>query len=257
MRHGIFWLVMILVAGPIPMGQAYQVISNVTDPYQPPSAIQFKHWDSLPLAVLVDGGKLGDADGVELVREAIRAWNQVPKARQVFHEDLTVAEMDFNVTNAGVDYGRAFVPGGVPDGIVEVVFDQDGALLEAMFGDVSMVLGVGVTLFNEATGEILDGMLVLNGAISSTITADHLSTAVHEFGHILGLAHTTVGAQNTAFEELLGKTVVGLAPINPSHVPTMWWSSIFPDDRYGRTLEWDDQLGLVELYPESTGGGHE
>lgn len=235
-----------------PMAFAYGQLSNVEDPTILPEKIHFKKWQQLPIKIKVDGGSLAGQDGVALVREAVSVWNQVPQARQVFDENIVVDGVDYTLENLGVDYGLGFTgnESAASDGIVEVVFDADGAIFSALFGESVQLLGLGITIADFNTGEIVDGILLLNGTIPSSKEADLLATMVHELGHILGLTHTTVGAQNKA---LLGKSGIvpeGLQFMEPAGIPTMWWSAIYPDDRLGRSLALDDMLGLIHLYGE-------
>lgn len=135
----------------------------------------------------------------------------------------------------------------VQDDINDVVFDNDEMILANIFGfgTNSGILGIGDTRVLVATGEILEATLIINGTIPSTPSADLLATTVHEFGHIWGLAHTPIGGINTnsAFP-------VGLEPIDPSDIPTMFPFALPVSDAFGRTLEHDDEAIIKLQYPE-------
>jgi len=131
------------------------------------------------------------------------------------------------------------------DGVLDVVFDETGDILLFFGFPPNSTLGICFPLTNTNTGEITDALLILNGTIPSSPSADLLATAIHEFGHCWGLAHIPIGGITTA-----GDTA-GLDPIEPSKIPTMFPFSIPINDIFGRTLEEDDKAGISTLYPQN------
>jgi hypothetical protein len=201
-------------------------------------------WPYLPQDFVVDGGTLGGGDGITLILNALDAWDNVPTAQRLggdlfVYTDGQGHPLDFNDANFGIDYGI------IGDGVNEIVFDETGAVLELLGLDPASVAGIGITIENPADQRITDALLILNGTFPSSIDLDMESTAVHELGHIWGLGHTFIGAINTA------NGVAGLYPIHPVAIPTMYPYVNPVDDRYGRTLEWDDYAGISWLYPET------
>jgi len=194
----------------------------------------FIKWKNTPIDFRVDGGTLEGKDGIVVVEDACDEWNRVPTARTLCGS-LTVLPMD--ITAANFDTLPL-----LNDGII--IFDETGGILSSL-GLSANTLGIGITLSNTATGEITDALIILNGSIPSSKTTDLLSTTVHEFGHVWGLAHTAIGGINTA------NNTPGLDPIDPSAIPTMFPFNNPIDDTFGRTLEDDDIAGISLLYPQN------
>ena len=124
--------------------------------------------------------------------------------------------------------------------INDIVFDEDGSIL----ADIGLpgVLGLGLTTFNTATGQIIDITIIINGSIPSSAAADLLATVIHEMGHTWGFAHIPIGGINTT------NSVSGFDRISPAGIPTMYPFAIPQDDRFGRSLESDDHGSALLLY---------
>ena len=129
------------------------------------------------------------------------------------------------------------------DGNIDVIFDETGKIISDLGLDPSNTLGISSVTSNVTTGEIKNVLLVLNGRVQSSLGSDLLSTTVHEMGHGWGLAHIPIGGINTA------SPTRGLEPIDPKGIPTMFPFNIPTDDRLGRTLEIDDEIGISVRYP--------
>ena len=207
---------------------AYHVLNNSSG-----GGFVFIKWENIPISFRVDGGTLQGGDGIAVIEDACDEWDGVPTARDLCGA-LTVLPMDITVTNFDT----------LPlqdDGII--IFDETGDILSSL-GFSANTLGIGITFSNTTTGEITDALLILNGSIPSSKTADLLSTAVHELGHVWGLAHTAIGGINTS------NMTPGLEAISPLAIPTMFPFNIPVDDAFGRTLEEDDIAGISVLYPQ-------
>ena len=197
----------------------------------------FRSWSSVPQDFRVDSGTLGGANGMPTVQAACDEWNGVPDTKDLCG-NLTLSSEDINASNfASIS----------DDDINDVVFDEDGMILETFFGASggSGILGIGCTSILISTGEIIEAALIINGTIPSSPSADLLATTVHEFGHVWGLAHTPIGGINTAFS-----FPVGLDAISPSFIPTMFPFAIPTNDFLGRTLEFDDEAVIKIQHPE-------
>jgi hypothetical protein len=198
-------------------------------------------WTHPPVDFVADAGTLAGGDGLELVLDALDTWDNVPTALRLGGELYVYTDVpDFNEDNLGIDYGI------IGDGINEIVFDETGGVLEALGLDPGSVAGIGITIEDTATQEIVDALLILNGTIPSSPELDLEATTLHELGHIWGLGHTFVGAINTA------NGAPGSHPIRPAYIPTMYPFTNPENDEYGRTLEFDDLAGISALYPETT-----
>ncbi len=201
------------------------------------SGYVFSAWDNTPVDFRVDGGDLGGDDGMAIVEEACQEWNSIDDVIDICG-DLTPISQDITLSNFDsiVFFG---------DSKNDIVFDETGDILLDLLG-IDGILGVGITQTNTSTGEIVDAVLIINGSIPSSKTADLLSTTVHEFGHVWGLAHTPIGGITTP-----SSFPAGLEPISPSAIPTMYPFNNPENDEYGRTLELDDIIPMKILYPEN------
>jgi matrixin len=195
-----------------------------------------EHWRTLPIALTVDNGPtniLGE------ITTAIGTWNAVGTAKDPFSTatlavDASANPVDFTKNNFGTAWGDLS-----GDGRQEVVFDEDGSILTSMGYAPASVNGFGLSggTIHGDQAEIDDMYLLING---SRTTFDRRSTEVHELGHTLGLAHSSVGFS-------IGQDGA-LSPPLEANVPTMFPFSIATNDR--QSLEADDVASLSELYPE-------
>lgn len=206
---------------------------------------------------LVDGSSttpIGDS----LLAEATAArdaWNDISTAKNVLG-NFTKAGVDYIDTNFGSAWGIGVTSGsGAADGQFEVVLDETGDILTNVFSlDPANINGFGPSRRTVSGGActITDAFNLLNGTRSNF---DRPSTTFHEFGHIQGLAHSSVGEfnsrNNTAFSGGFASPSAALDPINISNVPTMHpFSGGTGSNR--STPEQDDKAGLSELYPETS-----
>lgn len=207
------------------------------------SSYQFRHqggrvvkWQTLPVDLVVDNGS---TDILADVQSAAKAWNDIPTAQDVLGTvtratDADGSALEFTAANFGSAWGKA------KDDIHEVVFDEDGSVLRLLGQEPLNVNGLART--RSTGGVITDVDYVLNGMRTNF---DRRSTLVHEFGHIQGLMHSSVGMHNS-----ISQPSAALDRIPIGSVPTMHpYSNGTGQNR--RTPEQDDISGLSELYPQS------
>ena len=191
-----------------------------------------QHWATLPIALTVDNGPTPIQSEIDA---ALTTWNDVGTAQDPW-STTTLAAVDFTKANFGTAWGN--LDG---DGKQEVVFDEDGSIIRD-FGLVpASVNGFGLSggVIDHGEAVIRDMYLLING---SRTDFDRRATEVHELGHTLGLAHSSVGWP-------IGKDGA-LSPELEAEVPTMHPFSIASNDR--QSLEADDVASLSELYPNAT-----
>lgn len=231
MRYGLLILLFVLIGLPV-TGDAYHVLNDPDG-----NGFVFNSWSDIPVSFRIDGGTLNGGDGVSVFLDACEEWNNVSGTATLCGE-FTRLEQD--ITEDNFDSVTS-----LSDGIVDVVFDETGEILSSL-GLPSTTLGVGIIAVNSA-GTIVDGILILNGSRPSSSSADIVATAVHEMGHIWGLAHTPIGAISTSGSE---SSASGLEPVNPSAIPTMFPFTNPVDDSFHRSLEPDDTAGIRLVYPD-------
>lgn len=175
-------------------------------------------------------------------------WNDVASAEDVFG-NFTTAAVDYTGANFGTAWGIGTMS-GTSDGQNEVIFDEDGSAL-AVFGlDPASINGFGPSREVTSGGSctITDAFLLLNGTRNDY---HRPSTAVHELGHTIGFAHSSVGEFNslnsTAGTGRFGSPSDALSPIDINNVPTMHPFGITGPAR--ATLEDDDRAAISRRYP--------
>lgn len=197
-------------------------------------------------------GPLTNAQAVQAVQDAFDRWADVPESSATFLNAGSLA-VDIDATN----FGPIFNP-PAPNGLSEIVFDEDGAIFNLLFGPGSGILGfAGPDFGNNITCELLEGSAFLNGpAFGNALVAEDIM--VHEFGHYVNLGHVELNGQLVAFGE--GGDHTGPSPDNttfgppPGFLGTEVIETMYPfyfgsPDVGTRTLHADDVASLATIYP--------
>lgn len=193
-------------------------------------------------------GLLTNAEALAQTTAAFAAWAAAPTST-VTHFNAGTLPVDVDETN----FLPYFDP-AAPDGQSAIVYDEDGAIFDLLFGPDSGVLGfAGPEWINPTTGEITEGVGFMNGGAflgTDPFPVTELpSLLVHEFGHYQNLAHTVVNGQIP-----LGDTS-GPEPDNTFPVPNLAGriETMYPFLFIGggqATLHKDDVSSISTIYPE-------
>ena len=194
---------------------------------------------------------MNNAAAVTFVGDSFQAWEDVPSS-SVSYVNAGLLPVDVDDTNFG-----PYLNPVAPDGLSAIIFDDDGAIFDLLFGPGSGVLGfAGPEWINTVQCEILEGVSFLNGP-SFVDLALAANVMVHEFGHYTNLAHTVVNGQI-----FIGDTT-GPTPDNATFgfppfpdgvevIETMYPFLFSGIDQLSRTPHADDIAILSTLYPEPT-----
>ena len=183
--------------------------ASVTDP----SLAAPTRWGSATGTVVTlnpDGGTCGpysNAETLTMLDEALANWTDSSDVDFTFNV-LANTVGDINGDNYGnylIDEPDSNNDLAINDGLTPIVFDDDGAVIDAIFGAVQHLSIFGFAspaLFASDYSQIFDGQAVFNcrcvvgnlPACSTFTISDNLLklTMTHEMGHFMGLTHTQI-----------------------------------------------------------------
>jgi hypothetical protein len=175
------------------------------------------------------GGTRTKATADAMVNSAIALWNNVGTATVTLTRG---ADLPVDVTSA--NYAPYW--NQLSDGINPVIYDNDGSVVDSIYGvgasaNVLGVAGSGYQTFPVC--QYVEGRAVINGKITSVSNAQLTNVFAHELGHFIGLDHTQLDG------------VQGLATSNyPMMYPIAY--------RSAASLHEDDAAAVSQLYPDTT-----
>jgi hypothetical protein len=195
-------------------------------------------------------GPLTNAQAVAQSTAAFQAWADIASATAT-HANRGLLPVNVDHTN--------FMPylfPVAPDGLSAIVYDENGAIFDLLFGPGSGVLGfAGPEWVDSATGDIMEGVAFMNGGSmlgpGAFPVAEFLSVQVHEYGHYQNLAHTVVNGQILAGPDSRGPSPFNTFPAPPSFAGRI--ETMYPFLFIGggmATPHADDIAIFSTLYPE-------
>jgi hypothetical protein len=195
-------------------------------------------------------GPMTNAQAVTQTTAAFQAWADIASATAT-HRNAGSLPVDVDETNF-----MPYLSPTAPDGVSAIVYDEDGAIFNLLFGPNSGVLGfAGPEWVDEATGAILEGVSFMNGGsllgAGAFPVAEFLSVQVHEYGHYQNLAHTVVNGQIIAGPDARGPSPFNTFPAPPSFAGRIETMYPFLFINGGQATPHVDDIAIFStLYPE-------
>lgn len=197
-------------------------------------------WDnSQPITYYLDPGKLGPfshEEAAQLVRDSFSAWENAGYTSIRFVE---AGLLDADVTRQNF---RSFIGGS--DSRNVVIFDDNGSIIDSLYGVGSKEQFLGVANPNTVNGSVFykNAFIVINGYYLENVDPDPgaaKSTILHELGHLIGIDHAQFH-RHLAYDDVAK---------NDSLVPIMLPTAA--DDDSSRTFLTNDDKAIVNtLYPD-------
>ncbi|MBX7222802.1 MAG: hypothetical protein K1Y36_22830 [Blastocatellia bacterium] len=222
----------------------------------------FYNLDSGPL------GNIPESQARELVRTAFHNWTTQPGVGLTVREGQPVHDRDgkpVDVTSSNIEqvlnYSlRDLVESDtypLPDGQSPIIFDNDGKLLEMLYGPNSGVIGLAgfEVVQTKPPFQAVEGIAFLNGLFTDGNPDNSLGVeysaaqfqgiVTHEMGHFLGLDHSQVNGPSVVFD----RDIFGFGKAPADSIETMYPFSKPETGIASGTPARDDAVALARLYP--------
>ncbi len=185
-------------------------------------------------------GEFSNQRAVSLADECFQVWEDVETASIYFSNGGFLPEV-ITANNYSKYLDNYY------DGYNPVIFDSDGAIIEAEYGEGSSgnIMGFAGSAYSTSTGYYIEGVALLNGRFSSLGYDNFKGTFVHEFGHFIGLDHCQINSNYASDRK----------PATDIFVPTMYPFSVTDDSSLG-DLNPDDKAAITLLYPSQNWSSH-
>ncbi|MCU1306963.1 MAG: hypothetical protein JWN45_1658 [Acidobacteriaceae bacterium] len=229
---------------------------NVATAANPSGSVSAIPWD-------VETGTLGNASNAAAVAQVAASfgiWSGAPTATVPVAQSpgLLGVDIDSNcsgtavpnpITSCYLNYYNRF-----PDGRSPIIFDNDGSIVNALFGSRCALGGLGGFQGTTNDGGItwtVESYVILNGAyLGGSCGANTLSSSgrifTHELGHFLGLGHTVVNGELVISG--IPYLTFGVPPCSSVEVMLSNSTPCSPPN----TLQKDDIANISTLYPNAS-----
>ncbi|PCJ89236.1 MAG: hypothetical protein COA54_00425 [Thiotrichaceae bacterium] len=190
-------------------------------------------------------GSLNNAQANTLMREAFDLWNSVDTAtiNLALNEGLIDVDID-------IDNFLFFLPdpngseSKADDGRNPTVYDDDGKIIDAFFGDLASdsTIGFAASFFSANGDFFIEGYAVINGKDLGLTSTEFKLLVAHEIGHLIGMDHSQANIDNN--ETDFGSPFICSTDSLDSY-PVMY-PFVCRDEE---TLHADDISAISALYP--------
>jgi hypothetical protein len=194
----------------------------------------------------IETGLLGSRTNSEadlLVNNAFSIWNNISTSTIAITQGVDILD-DINANNF-----TSYIPAPPPstifndnDNLNPVVYDDDGKIIDAFFGENASdsVVGFAASTIFVGSEYFTEGFVVINGSLPPQVGDNLLMLIVaHEIGHFLGLDHSQANIDNT-------ESLFSACPTTDKDAyPLMYPYAC----RENQITHPDDNVSLSTLYP--------
>ncbi len=190
-----------------------------------------------PVRYAIDPGPLGSlshSEAASLVEQSFETWSNVDTSTLTFQRQSTISR---DIDGSNYENIKSIVPSGVNP----VIFDDDGEIIESIFGIGSKQQILGGAIPESIGRQIVRAEIIYNGLFfrnNNSSDADILSTMKHEAGHLGGLDHTQHSRQYA--NNGIDQDDVALSIMYPT---------TSDNDAFRPELSLDDRIAISNLYP--------